>query len=152
MFLNLVAYEKCDNFKNDFGVTSYIAFLRSLIKEAKDVRELRKAGIFYNLVDSDEEVAKLFNEMPLIPTNIGVEEKMEEYYGTMLSLMFRIYHDNFNSTSRGIFKLLVLVLGLSGIKYTTRRYPFIHAYFTTFVLLWHFLSTSACLIQRVLSS
>jgi hypothetical protein len=155
MILNLVTYEKCHNFKNDFGVTSYIAFLRSLIKEAKDVRELRKAGIFYNLIGSDEEVANLFkematlfNEMPFIPTNIGVEERIEEYYGTMLSQMFRIYHGNFNCTSWGIFKLLVIVLGLSCIKYTTRMYPFIDAYFSIYVLL----ALSLCLlIQRVLS-
>jgi hypothetical protein len=35
-FLNLIAYEMCLDFENDFGVTSYISFLDSLIDEAND--------------------------------------------------------------------------------------------------------------------
>jgi hypothetical protein len=61
-FLNLIAYEMCLDFKNDFGVTSYISFLDSLFNEANDVKILRKAGVLYNCLGSDEEVAKLFNE------------------------------------------------------------------------------------------
>ena len=62
-FLNLIAYEMCLDFKNDFGVTSYISFLDSLIDEANDVKMLRKARILRNVLGSDEEVAKLFNEI-----------------------------------------------------------------------------------------
>ena len=57
-FLNLIAYEMCLDFKNDFGVTSYISFLDSLIDEAKDVKKLRKAQILHNFLGSNEEVAK----------------------------------------------------------------------------------------------
>uniref|UniRef100_A0A2N9HBB6 Uncharacterized protein n=1 Tax=Fagus sylvatica TaxID=28930 RepID=A0A2N9HBB6_FAGSY len=60
-FFNLIAYEMCPDFENDFGVTSYISFLDSLIDEAKDVMDLRKAGILRNFLGSDEEVAQLFN-------------------------------------------------------------------------------------------
>ena len=62
-FFNLIAYEMCPDFENDYGVTSYISFLdsQSLIDEAKDVIDLRKEGILRNLLGSDEEVALVFN-------------------------------------------------------------------------------------------
>ena len=62
-FLNLIAYEMCLDFQNDFGITYCISFLDSLIDEANDVKMLRKAGILYNCLGSDEHVAKLFNEI-----------------------------------------------------------------------------------------
>ena len=46
-FFNLIAYEMCADFNNDYGVISYISFLDSLIDEANNVKELRKAGILY---------------------------------------------------------------------------------------------------------
>ncbi|KAK6244259.1 hypothetical protein QUC31_010668 [Theobroma cacao] len=69
-FMNLIAYEMCPDFDNDFAVTSYICFLDSLIDEAEDVKALRDAGILYNGLGSDEEVAKLFNKMntDLVPS------------------------------------------------------------------------------------
>ena len=48
---------------NDFGITSYISFLDSLIDEPKDVINHRKAGILCNLLSSDEKVALVFNEI-----------------------------------------------------------------------------------------
>jgi hypothetical protein len=45
MFMNLIAYEMCLDFENEFGITSYISFLDSLIHEANDVKELRKARV-----------------------------------------------------------------------------------------------------------
>ncbi|KAM4079969.1 hypothetical protein ACB094_09G155900 [Castanea mollissima] len=50
-------------FDNEYGVTSFISFLDSLIDEANDVTKLRKAGILYNLLGSDQEVTQLFNEI-----------------------------------------------------------------------------------------
>ncbi|KAE8664093.1 Lycopene cyclase [Hibiscus syriacus] len=69
-FMNLIAYEMCPDFENDLTVTSYICFLDSLIDEAEDVKELRDAGVLYNGLGSDEEVAKLFNKMntDLVPS------------------------------------------------------------------------------------
>ncbi|TYH47072.1 hypothetical protein ES332_D11G386100v1 [Gossypium tomentosum] len=61
--MNLIAYEMCPDFKNDFTVTSYMDFLDSLIHEAEDVKELRGAGILYNRLGGDEEVAKLIKKM-----------------------------------------------------------------------------------------
>uniref|UniRef100_A0A2N9EHL3 Uncharacterized protein n=1 Tax=Fagus sylvatica TaxID=28930 RepID=A0A2N9EHL3_FAGSY len=78
--LNLIAYEMCLGFENDFKITFYICFLQSLIGKPEDVKELRKAGVFYNFFGSDKEVAKLFKEMPTdlnsySDSYIGVEKK-----------------------------------------------------------------------------
>ncbi|KAG6641034.1 hypothetical protein I3843_09G045700 [Carya illinoinensis] len=62
-FLNLIAYEMCPDFENNFEITSYILFLDSLIDNVKDVIQLRKKGILKNHLGSDEEVAQLFNEI-----------------------------------------------------------------------------------------
>ncbi|KAJ0078905.1 hypothetical protein Patl1_23455 [Pistacia atlantica] len=62
-FLNLISYEMCPDFLNDFGVSSYVAFLDILIDQAQDVKELRDKQILHNFLVSDEEVAKLFNEI-----------------------------------------------------------------------------------------
>uniref|UniRef100_A0A2N9IE34 Uncharacterized protein n=1 Tax=Fagus sylvatica TaxID=28930 RepID=A0A2N9IE34_FAGSY len=84
-FFNLIAYEMCQDFDNDFGVTSYIAFLDSLIDEAKDVMDLKKARILHNNLGSDEEVAQLFNGIctNLVPdTEIyhDVISNIQDYY------------------------------------------------------------------------
>ena len=47
-FMNLIAYEMCPDFNNDFEVTSYICFLDSLIDEAEDVKALRDTSILHN--------------------------------------------------------------------------------------------------------
>jgi hypothetical protein len=52
----------CPDFDNDFGVTSYVYFLCSLINHPDDVKELTKAHILDNFLDN-EEVAKLFNDI-----------------------------------------------------------------------------------------
>ncbi|MFQ6635680.1 hypothetical protein Gotur_011163 [Gossypium turneri] len=70
--VNLIAYEMCPNFFNNFTVTSYMGFLDSLIDEAEDVKELRDAGILYHRFGSDKEVAKLIKKMniDLVPSPV----------------------------------------------------------------------------------
>ncbi|MFQ6670335.1 hypothetical protein Gotur_035302, partial [Gossypium turneri] len=81
--MNLIAYEMCPDFKNDFTVTSYMCFLDLLIDEGEDVKDLRDAGILYNGLGSDEEVAKLFNKMntDLVPSPMiyGVKLKIHNH-------------------------------------------------------------------------
>ncbi|KAJ4824554.1 hypothetical protein Tsubulata_038036, partial [Turnera subulata] len=84
-FLNLIAYEMCPDFKNEYDVTSYICFLDSLIDQPEDVAELRKANILHNLFGSDEEVASLFNEIAtdLVPNPKfygDVKEQIEDVF------------------------------------------------------------------------
>ncbi|MED6110823.1 hypothetical protein PIB30_046378 [Stylosanthes scabra] len=60
-FLNLIAYEMCPDFVNNYGISSFVAFLDSLIDHPEDVKQLRSAGILLNALGSDEQVSELFN-------------------------------------------------------------------------------------------
>ncbi|KAM4079866.1 hypothetical protein ACB094_09G147600 [Castanea mollissima] len=103
MFFNLIAYEMCPDFVNDFGITSYICFLDSLIDESKDVIDLRKAGILRNLLGSDQEVALVFNEIgtDLVPNpEIYKKVKLEiqEYYDKKsMTWISQFLHEHFSS-------------------------------------------------------
>ncbi|KAG5062362.1 hypothetical protein JHK85_003545 [Glycine max] len=59
--LNLIAYEMCPDFENDYGICSYVSFLDSLIDHPDDVKALRSEQILLNSLGSDEKVANLFN-------------------------------------------------------------------------------------------
>ncbi|XP_035545188.1 UPF0481 protein At3g47200-like [Juglans regia] len=101
--LNLIAYEMCLDFKNDFGITSYVSFLDSLIDEANDVKELRKAHVLFNLLGSDEEVAQLFNNIgtDLVPDRDKyrkVRTQIQEYYDkTWVTWVAEFFHNHFSS-------------------------------------------------------
>ncbi|KAB2631176.1 hypothetical protein D8674_008695 [Pyrus ussuriensis x Pyrus communis] len=120
-FMNMIAYEMCPDFQNDFGVTSYIGFLDSLIDHPDDVKHLRKKRIVQNLLGSDEEVARLFNEIgtDLVPNNAiyrNVTAQIEDHYKTKWKTwMTQFFHDHFSSpwTIFAFFGVL-LGLGLSG--------------------------------------
>ncbi|GAU48586.1 hypothetical protein TSUD_405760 [Trifolium subterraneum] len=60
-FLNLIAYEMCPDFDNDYEICSFISFMDELIDHAEDVRILRLKGVLLNCLGSDEDVAHLFN-------------------------------------------------------------------------------------------
>ena len=102
-FFNLIAYEMCPDFHNDYEVSSYISFLDSLIDEVNDVKELRKAGVLYNLLGSDQEVAELFNEIgtDLVPnTQIYsyVRSEIQKYYkNKCLTWITQALHEHFSS-------------------------------------------------------
>ncbi|MBA0654804.1 hypothetical protein Goklo_021735 [Gossypium klotzschianum] len=93
----------CPDFHNDFTVTSYMCFLDLLIDEAEDVKDLRDAGILYNRLGSDEEVAKLFNKMNtgLVPSPIiysGVKRKIHDHCkNTWIKHFAQGYHTYFRS-------------------------------------------------------
>ncbi|TYH47066.1 hypothetical protein ES332_D11G385600v1 [Gossypium tomentosum] len=101
--MNLIAYEMCPDFHNNFAVTSYMCFLDLLIDEAEDVKDLRDAGILYNRLGSDEEVAKLFNKMNtgLVPSPMiysGVKRKIHDHCKTTWIKHFaQGYHTYFRS-------------------------------------------------------
>ncbi|CAB4289909.1 unnamed protein product [Prunus armeniaca] len=102
-FMNLIAYEMCPDFHNDFGVTSYICFLDSLIDHPDDVKHLRKKLILRNLLGNDEEVAQLFNEIgtDLVPNNdiyCSVQGKIEKHYSNWGNrVMAQFFHEHFSS-------------------------------------------------------
>jgi hypothetical protein len=84
-FLNLIAYETCPDFKNDYGICSFACFMASLIDHPEDVTELRSKGILLNSLGNDEEVADLFNILStdLVPnplTYLEVRAKIQMRY------------------------------------------------------------------------
>lgn len=70
LFLNLMALEKLQVTKSN-GVSSYVAFMASLVPSAKDVKLLRSQGIMAANESemSDDAIAKLFNELAKNPVN-----------------------------------------------------------------------------------
>ena len=122
-FFNLIAYEMCTDFDNDFGITSYIAFLDSLIDESKDVIDLRKAGILRNLLGSDEEVALVFNEIgtDLVPNPViyrKVRVQIQNYFEMKsMTWISQVIHTHFDSPWTVIaFLAAFFVLGLSVVQ------------------------------------
>ena len=121
-FFNLVAYEMCPDFENDYGVSSYISFLDSLIDESKDVIDLRNAGILCNFLGSEDEVAQVFNEIgtDLVPNPEiyeGVKRRIQQYYDKRRMLWItQVIHDHFSSPWAivafivGLFVLILSVL------------------------------------------
>jgi hypothetical protein len=119
-FINLIAYEMCLDFENDFGITSYISFLDSFIDEPNDVKYMRKARVLHNLLGSDQEVANLFNEIgtDLVPnpeTYKDVKLQIQGYYESKwMTWMAQVRHDHFRSPWTVIAFLGVLLgLGLT---------------------------------------
>ena len=121
-FFNLMAFEMCPDFINNYEITSYISFLNSLMNHADHVMELRKAGILQNFLGSDQAVAKIFNELGtnLVPNpNIysDVRADIDKHHQTLNSRMFRFYHDYFDSPwSIPAFFGILLQLVLTGIQ------------------------------------
>ncbi|KAE8098680.1 hypothetical protein FH972_016724 [Carpinus fangiana] len=117
-FMNLIAYEMCLDFKNDFGISSYISFLDSLIDEAKDVKDLRQAHVLHNFLGSDQEVAELFNAIgtDLVPNAeayMDVKFQIQGYYdNNWMTWMAQFFHDHFSSPWT-IFAFLGVLLGLA---------------------------------------
>ncbi|KAM3690924.1 hypothetical protein ACB094_09G156800 [Castanea mollissima] len=121
-FLNLIAYEMCLDFKNDFEITSYISFLDSLIDESSDVKMLRNAGILYNWLGSDVEVAELFNDIgnDLVPNDeiySDVKRQIQDLYKKQdRTWIAQVFHEHFSSpwTFTAFFAaLLVLALTIT---------------------------------------
>ncbi|KAK7280389.1 hypothetical protein RJT34_25453 [Clitoria ternatea] len=60
---NVMAYEMCPDVDYKYECCSYFSFMDSLIDTVEDVKELRLAGVFQNLLGSDQDLANLFNEL-----------------------------------------------------------------------------------------
>ncbi|XP_027367552.1 UPF0481 protein At3g47200-like [Abrus precatorius] len=63
VFWNFIVYELCPDVGYNYECCSFFSFMDSLIDTAEDVKELRLAGVFQNLLGTDEDLAKLFNEL-----------------------------------------------------------------------------------------
>ncbi|GKE02200.1 UPF0481 protein-like protein [Tanacetum coccineum] len=123
MLLNLVAYEMCSCNAHESWVTSYICLLDSLIDHPKDVKTLRKVGVLDNFLGSDEEVAKLFNEIGtyLVPNSLAYLEaknKIQRHYKSWRNTLFsQLKHEYVKSPWAFLALLGALVaLVLSGVQ------------------------------------
>ncbi|KAE8098673.1 hypothetical protein FH972_016717 [Carpinus fangiana] len=119
-FMNMIAYEMCLDFENDFGISSYISFLDSLIDEANDVKDMRKAQVLRNFLGSDQQVADLFNEIgtDVVPNSDAykdVKRQIQKYYDIpCMTWMAQVYHNHFSSPWTFLAFLGVLLgLGLT---------------------------------------
>ncbi|XP_009798517.2 UPF0481 protein At3g47200-like [Nicotiana sylvestris] len=128
--LNLVAYEACPDTPDDFGITSYLCFMDSLIDHAEDVKELRSKGILLNFLGSDQEVADLFNEIAtdLVPNPhafVGVKDKIENHYNNKGKIWIAEWKNTHFNNPWTIFAFIAAIFviglevtgtGLSGIQ------------------------------------
>ncbi|XP_061337048.1 uncharacterized protein LOC133284086 [Gastrolobium bilobum] len=85
IFYNLIAYEMCPDFRNNYEISSHLVFLGSLVDHPEDVKELRHAGILRNDLASDKEVADLFNQMdfllvPGTPKFAHIRDQIEAHF------------------------------------------------------------------------
>ncbi|KAL0346195.1 UNVERIFIED_CONTAM: hypothetical protein Sradi_4450800 [Sesamum radiatum] len=64
-FSNAIAFEMSPVAvtEYDLALTSYVNFMKSLIENTKDVKELRENGVLFSRLGSDEEVVELFKEI-----------------------------------------------------------------------------------------
>ncbi|KAJ1382133.1 hypothetical protein SESBI_44543 [Sesbania bispinosa] len=129
-FLNLVAYEMCPDFENDYGICSFVAFMDSLIDHPEDVKALRSEGILLNSLGSDEEVAKLFNMIStdLVPDSVAyadVRAQIDKHYRNKWKTCVAVgYHTYFNNPWAIIaFLAAVLALVLTFVQTWFAIYP-----------------------------
>ncbi|XP_015900640.3 UPF0481 protein At3g47200-like [Ziziphus jujuba] len=103
MLLNLVAFEMSPDGPDDFGVTSYICLMDSLLDNVEDVFEMRSHDILMNYLGSDQQVADLFND---ISKNLiahpdayyDVKFRIEEHYKNRVKIwMAEWLHTHFSS-------------------------------------------------------
>lgn len=118
--LNLVAYEMCpDNYTTNYGVTSYLSFLDSLIDSEQDVKDLRSAHILRNRLSSDAEVAQLFNSigsnLVLDDTYSEVKNKIQNHYDRTEAVWMAQF---FNEHLRNPWTILALLAAIVALLLT----------------------------------
>ncbi|XP_059295408.1 UPF0481 protein At3g47200-like [Lycium ferocissimum] len=118
-FLNLVAYEAFPDTPDDFGVTSYLCFMDSLIDNVEDVKELKSKGILVNFLRTDQEVADLFHEIArdLVPNPyafVDVKKQIENHYKDKGKIWIREL--NYAIAAKFIISLQVASIILAGIQ------------------------------------
>ncbi|PON83198.1 hypothetical protein TorRG33x02_210320 [Trema orientale] len=118
--LNLVAYEMCsDNYTTNYGVTSYLSFLDSLIDSEQDVKDLRSAHILRNRLSSDAEVAQLFNSigsnLVLDDTYSEVKNKIQNHYERIEAVWIAQF---FNEHLRNPWTFLALLAAIAALLLT----------------------------------
>jgi len=115
--LNLIAYEMCPDFQNDYGICSYVSFLDSLIDHPDDVKALRSERILLNSLGSDEEVADLFNTIStdLVPDSgkyAALRYQIEKHYNNRFRTWLALAYDTYFNSPWAIIAFFAAVVGL----------------------------------------
>ncbi|CAJ1943348.1 unnamed protein product [Sphenostylis stenocarpa] len=121
--VNLMAYEMCLGFRNDFEITSLVVVLCSLIDRPEDVKELRRIGVLRNELGSDKEVTDIFNKLDVltVPETVmfaHIRDEIEVHFKSrrarirVLRWMGEAYHTYFRSPWI-VTGLLAAMFGLS---------------------------------------
>ncbi|KAG6386633.1 hypothetical protein SASPL_151801 [Salvia splendens] len=63
LFSNLIVFEMSAGVQTDYGVSSYINFMKTLINNANDVKVMRERGILWSTLENDEEVLHIFKSI-----------------------------------------------------------------------------------------
>ncbi|XP_041024008.1 UPF0481 protein At3g47200-like [Juglans microcarpa x Juglans regia] len=118
LLLNMVAYETCPDAPDDFGVTSYVCLMDTLIDTAEDVKVLRSNGVLLNFLGSDQQVADLFNEIAndLVPnpdTYSQVKALMEKHYKNRVNIWIADWLHRHFSSPWAILAFVVAVFAIT---------------------------------------
>ncbi|KAM0947839.1 hypothetical protein DsansV1_C07g0071861 [Dioscorea sansibarensis] len=100
-FMNMIAMEMCPDSKLEHGIQSYVWFLDCLIHSADDVKTLRSTDVLFNALGTDEQVAKLLNEMAA-----DLAPDLHEYHDVLMGLkkhkknkfLVRFYNTHFSTS------------------------------------------------------
>ncbi|XLR42867.1 hypothetical protein S83_027527 [Arachis hypogaea] len=129
-FRNLIAYEMCPDFRNNFECCCYLYFMDCLIDDAEDVKELRSSGVIQNLLQRDEEVAKFFNDIghdlpakmcnqiyttdaaPISKTYIQVRRQIQQHYSSRWRTFLAETRSTYFSSPWSLLAFLAALLGL----------------------------------------
>ncbi|CAL5420719.1 unnamed protein product [Camellia sinensis] len=118
IFLNLAAYEACPDRVTDFGVTSYICFMDSLIDHAEDVKVLRSKGILLNFLGSDQHVADIFNEIAteLVPSPhayVEVKTRIEKHHRNNMKIWMAEWHHTYFRSPWTFIAVTAVILAIT---------------------------------------
>ncbi|GMN21922.1 hypothetical protein TIFTF001_047337 [Ficus carica] len=133
MLLNLVAYEMCFPCSNssqspltdkDPWITSYVNLLDFLIDNEQDVKDLRASDILRNCLSSDDDVAKMINDIgsccfaPSRDTYACAKKKIQKHYRRKCAIWMTQMCDAYFSSPWTILALLAatLMLVFTGIQ------------------------------------
>ncbi|KAK4261216.1 hypothetical protein QN277_004245 [Acacia crassicarpa] len=128
-YLNLMAYEACQDFEYDLEITSYVQFLTSLIKHPDDVKELRSCGCMINFFGSDDEIAHAFsiiaahsgpNTTIPDPVRRAINRYFRSRYRPWLAQAYHAYFSNSGSFIAFIAASMALALTFIQTWFTVR--------------------------------
>nr|XP_009777854.1 PREDICTED: putative UPF0481 protein At3g02645 [Nicotiana sylvestris] len=113
IYANMIAYEMSPNTNTRYEVTSYVNFMKSLIVCSEDVKELREKGVICNHLGTDEDAAKLFQDITTYDvvshgsTLVDVIKDIQNHVSSKAKTSMAECYWTYFSTSWSIIALLI---------------------------------------------